>query len=39
MGDNERLCGMEPHLQLKRSLNQAGLEPRNARSVSQWLTF
>ena len=27
MGDNERLCAMEPGLRLKRFSPQAGLEP------------
>ena len=27
MGDNERLCAMEPGLQLKRSLPQARFQP------------
>ena len=37
-GDNERLCELEPHLQFKRFLPQAGLEPRTARPVGQGLT-
>ena len=32
MGDNERLCAMEPPLRLKRSWPQAGLKPGTARS-------
>ena len=27
-GVNEKLCAMEPHLQLKRALPMVGLEPR-----------
>ena len=36
--DNGRLCAMEFHLWLKRSLPQTGLEPGAARSASQQLT-
>ena len=36
-GDNERPCAVEPRL--KRSPPQAGLEPGNARSVGQRLTY
>ena len=39
MGDNNRLCVVEPRLRLKRSPSQAGLEPRTARSVGQHLTL
>ena len=34
VGDNERMCAMENCLQLKRSLPQAWLEPRTARSAT-----
>ena len=37
--DNEKLCAMEPSLQLKRSLPQAGLEPGTASAVGQGLTY
>ena len=37
--DNERLCTMEPHLQLKRSLPQARLKSGTTRSVGQRLTY
>ena len=37
--DNERLCALERCLQLKRSLPQAELESRTARSVGQGLTY
>ena len=36
--DNERLCAVEPHLRLKRSSPQTGLELTTARSVGQRLT-
>ena len=36
--DNERLCAMKPHLQLKRSSPQAGPELTTARLVGQRLT-
>ena len=36
--DIERLCAMEPCLQLKRSLPQARLKPGTAGSVGQHLT-
>ena len=39
LGDNERLCAMEPRLQLERFLPQVRLEPRTARSVGQRLTY
>ena len=39
VGDNGRLCAMEPYLRLKRSLPQAGLKPRAARSVCQHLIY
>ena len=32
-GDNERLCAMEPHLQMRRSPPQVELEPGTTRSV------
>ena len=32
-GDNQRMCAMEPRLQMKKSSPQAGLEPGAARSV------
>ena len=35
VGDNERLCAVEPHLQLKRSLLHAGLESGTARLAGQ----
>ena len=38
VGDNERLCAMEPHLRLKRSQPQMGLEPGTARSTGHCLT-
>ena len=38
-GDNESLCAMGPLLRLKRSLSQADLESRPARSVSQCLNY
>ena len=37
--DSERLCAMQPHLQLRRYLPQAGLEPGNARLVGQRMTY
>ena len=36
--DNERLCAIEPHLELKRALPHAGLKLMTARSVGQRLT-
>ena len=38
-GANERLCAIEPCLQLKRSESQVGLKPNTARSVQQRLTY
>ena len=38
MGDNKRLCAVEPGLQLKRSLPQMGLESTIAGSDGQDLT-
>ena len=38
MDDKERLCAMEPHLQLKGSPPQAGIELGTARSEGQRLT-
>ena len=38
VGDNERLCSMEPRLLLKRALSQARLEPGTARSAGQRLS-
>ena len=38
MGDNERLCVMEPRLRLERFLPQAKLEPGTAKSVGLRLT-
>ena len=38
MGDNERMCTMEPRLQMKRSLPQAELEDGTARSAGHRLT-
>ena len=38
-GDNERLCAMGPLLRLKRTLSQADLESRPARSVGQFLNY
>ena len=35
LGNNERLCAMEPRLRLKKSLPQAELEPGTARSADQ----
>ena len=37
--DNERLCAMEPRLQLERIPPQAGLEPATAKSVGQCFTY
>ena len=39
VGNNERLCAMEPHLRLKRSPPQVGLKLGTTRSVSQHLTY
>ena len=39
LGDNEKLCAMEPRLRLERFPSQAGLEPGTARSVAQLLTY
>ena len=39
IGDNERLCAMEPHLQFKRFPPQAGLETESTRSAGQRLTY
>ena len=33
LDDNDRLCAMEPCLQLERFLPQAGLQPETARSA------
>ena len=33
LGDNERLCIMEPHLRLKRFPPQSGLQPGTAKSA------
>ena len=38
LGDKERLCAMESHLQSERLPPQVGLEPGTARSVGQPLT-
>ena len=38
VGDNERLCAIEPHLQLKRFSPEARLETGTARSAGQHLT-
>ena len=35
VGDNERLCAMEPRVRLKRSSTHAGFEPGIARSAGQ----
>ena len=41
MGDNERLCEMEPYLHLKKKgfSHEAGTEPRTSRSAGQCLTY
>ena len=39
LGDNERLCAMEPRLRLERIPSQAALEPGTATSVSQRFTY
>ena len=35
VGDNERLCALEPRVQLKRSSPQVGLEHGTARCLTQ----
>ena len=35
LGNNERLCAMEPRLRLKKFLPQAGLKPGTAKSADQ----
>ena len=37
VGNNEKLCAMEPHLRLERSLSQEGLKPQTAREAGQCL--
>ena len=39
MGDNERLCAMEPRTQWTRSRPQAGLKSGMARPAGQCLTY
>ena len=39
MGDNEKLCAIEPHLQLEKFLPTVGLEPMFAGSEGQQLTY
>ena len=39
VGDNERLCTVEPLLWLKRFMSHVGLQPGTARSVGQRLTY
>ena len=39
MGDNERLCAMEPHLCLKRSPPKVRLKAGPTRSAGQHLTY
>ena len=35
----ERLCAIEPRLRFERFSPEAGLEPRTARSVGQYITY
>ena len=39
MGDNEKLCAIEPHLQLEKFLPTVGLEPMFAGSEGQHIIY